>query len=336
MGPVNNFLVIGMVWLLSVGLGTWMTFFRQPSELEELRATEQLARIRQSELASLLTEESQMLGEASAIQAQWDSRYKTIPKQLETHEVIAYLNGLTKSGFESFNVIYDDNAGGTDFNTHVFSVQGRSTYSALYEFVWAIENYRSFYRLAGFQLTHIDLPSVDKKTGRDRVDVYVSFDFELHAFYGGKAGLSAEDQLPGAFADRGVTPQTELPPVPASVLPARKPAKDPFYPIIMSDIPPNTHDLLDLDFASLMSIVDGKAVFTIITRDLMGDSTSRLVTVGVGDDVYLGRIVMVDPINNKVVARLNIGGIMDERIFQLETAGNFRQAIGPAQLAPSN
>ena len=335
MGPANNFLVIGMIWLLSVGLGTWMTFFKQPSELDDLRATEQMARIRQSEVASLLSEESLMLGKASAIQAQWDSRYKTIPKRLETHEVIAYLNGLTQSGFESFNVTYDSNQGGSDFNTHVFTIQGRGTYAALYEFVWAIENYRSFYRLANFELTHIDLPSVDKKTGRDRVDVYVSFDFKLHAFYGGKAGLSAEDQLPGAMPE-SITPSTELPPVPASVLPARRPAKDPFYPIIMSDIPPNTDNLLDLDYADLISIVDGKAVFTIVTRDQKGDTSTRLVTVGVGDDVYLGRIVMVDPINNKVVARLNIGGIMDERAFELEAVQNFRQAIGPAQLAPSN
>jgi hypothetical protein len=335
MGPANNFLIIGMIWLLSVGLGTWITFFKQPTELDDLRATEQMARIRQSEVASLLSEESLMLGKASNIQAQWDSRYKSIPKALETHEVIAYLNGLTQSGFESFNVTYDENLGGSDFNTHVFSIQGRSTYAALYEFVWAIENYRSFYRLARFELTHIDLPSVDKKTGRDRVDVYVSFNFKLHAFYGGKAGLSAEDQLPGSVIE-SVTPSTELPPVPSSILPARKPAKDPFYPIIMSDIPPNTNNLLDLDFAELISIVDGKAVFTIITRNQTGDTNTRLVTVGVGEDVYLGRIVMVDPINNKVVARLNIGGIMDERTFELESVQNFRQAIGPAQLAPSN
>ncbi|MBN4056274.1 hypothetical protein JYT20_00975 [Rhodothermus sp. AH-315-K08] len=337
MGPLNNIIMIGSIWLLSVGLGTWLTFFSQPSEIDELRATEQMARIRQSEVAVLLTEELNMEGQASDIQAQWDSRYKTIPKELKTHEVVSYFNGLTRTGFTSFNVAYDNEYPGADFNTHVFRIEGRSTFNALYDFVWAIENYRNFYRITDFQLFHIDLPSVDKETGNERLDMAVSFDFKIHAYFGGAAGLSADDELPGTVAGLTIRPQTQLPPVPASILPDRYPAKNPFYPIIMSQIPPNTRGLLDLDLASLVSIVDGKAVFGFSERTAINAQEHRLVTLGVGDDVYLGRIIMIDPINSMVVARLNIGGIMDERIFQLETANDsYRQAIGPAQLMPSN
>ncbi len=337
MGPLNNIVMIGSIWLLSVGLGTWLTFFSQPAEIDELRATEQMARIRQSEVAVLLTEELDIEGQASDIQAQWDSRYKTIPKELRTHEVVAYFNGLTRTGFKSFNVSYDNEYEGDDFNTHVFRIEGRASFNALYEFVWAIENYRSFYRITDFQLSHIDLPSIDKDTGNERLDMAVSFDFKIHAYFGGAAGLSADDQLPGSVAALTVRPRTELPPVPASILPDRDPAKNPFYPIIMSQIPPNTRGLLNLDLASLVSIVDGKAVFGYSAKSAVNAQEHRLATLGVGDDVYLGRIIMIDPINSIVVARLNIGGIMDERTFQLETAGDsFRQAIGPAQLAPSN
>jgi hypothetical protein len=337
MGPLNNIVIIGSIWLVSVSLGTWLTFFSQPTEIDDLKATEQMARIRQSEVAVLLTEELNMKGQVSNIQAQWDSRYKTIPKQLRTHEVVAYLNSLSRTGFKSFNVTYDDVFGGRDFNTHVFRVEGRGSFNALYDFVWAIENYRTFYRITDFELTHIDLPSTDRDTGRERLDMAVSFDFKVHAYFGGKAGLSADDELPGALpVGHVVRPETELPPVPRSILPSRAPAKNPFYPIIMSQIPPNTDGLLDLDTASLVSIVDGKAVFgTTSTAAINAQAEHKLVTVGVGDDVYLGRIIMIDPINSMVVARLNIGGIMDERIFQLET-DSFRQALGPAQLAPSN
>ncbi|MBO6575343.1 MAG: hypothetical protein JJ896_08010 [Rhodothermales bacterium] len=334
MGPLQNMMAILALWLMSVGVGTWLTFFKQPGEIEDLRLTEQNARIKQSEVAALLSEESMMQGKAAAIQAQWDSRYKTIPKQLATHEVVAYLNSLTQSGFQSFDLRYDQMEGGRDFNTHKFKISGKASYRALYDFVWAIENYRSFYKLMDFDLTHIDLVTTDKTTGNDRMDVYVQFEFDLHAYFGGKAGLSADDQLPGAVT--GVTPQTELPPVPASILPSRKPAKDPFYPLIMSQIPPNTYGLLNLDVAVLESIVDGKAVFRTSVKQPDGTSSTELVDVGVGDDVYLGRIIMVDPIQNTVVARLNMGGIMDERVFTLDVDANFRQALGPAQLAPSN
>ncbi|MFT5143017.1 MAG: hypothetical protein ACI80V_002327 [Rhodothermales bacterium] len=337
MGHLNSLLMIGLIWLASVGMGTWMTFFQQPSEIEDLRTTEQYARIRQSELSALLSEESVLQGQSAMIQAQWDSRYKTIPKNLRTHEVVAYLNDLTPTGFESFNVVYEENVDGSDFNTHLFGVTGRGTFSALYDFVWAIENYRSFYRISDFELNHIDMPSVDRNTGREKLDVLVSFNFKVHGFYGGKAGLSADDALPGALTGGMPTPMTALPPVPASVLPTRTPAKNPFYPIIMSTIPPNTRGLLDLDAATLISIVDGRAIFATTVKGAdASQPRDRLTDVTVGDDVYLGRIVMVDPINNKVVARLNIGGIMDERSFQLGTDPNFRQAIGSAQLAPSN
>jgi hypothetical protein len=61
----------------------------------------------------------------------------------------------------------------------------------------------------------------------------------------------------------------------------------------------------------------------------------QLVSLGVGDPVYLGQIVSVDPREGRVIARLNKGGIIDEIEMVLDTGERFRQAVGPVQLSPS-
>jgi hypothetical protein len=75
----------------------------------------------------------------------------------------------------------------------------------------------------------------------------------------------------------------------------------------------------------LVSIIGGKAVF----RE--GDNFRA---VGVGEDVYLGQIVEVDPTEGRVQARLNKGGIIDSIELYLQSGEQFRQALGSIRKAP--
>jgi hypothetical protein len=176
-------------------------------------------------------------------------------------------------------------------------------------------------------LSHFDLVDEDQFTGKPRLDVMVSFSFDLHAFYGGTDGLSADDH--GLFASDNsiqVRPQGQLPPVPVSILPDRQPAKKPFHPLILETIPPNTDGLPEIEDAVLVSIMGGRAIFEI---------KGEMIELGIGDPVYLGQIVSIDPREGLVVARLNKGGIIDEIEMVLETGDLFRQALGPKTLSPT-
>lgn len=161
------------------------------------------------------------------------------------------------------------------------------------------------------------------------VDVVVSFTFDLYAFYGGVVGLSASDESDGAprsmyFTDSDM--DMALPPVPDFVLPEKNAVMNPFHPLILENIPPNTYGLVDIEQSELLYIVGTDAVLK------WGENE---VVVGIGDPVYLGQVISVDPRKGTVTARLNKGGIMDQVELAMDLDQPYKQARGSVQLSPT-
>ncbi len=325
-----NIIVLALLAAIVTGAGVYLTIFDQPKELEQLEEAEKLARLRQAEVTSLLAEEGTSARVAEEAIAKWRARYKVIPQKLNSADVINYINQRSRTGFKNFDVVVEGTDRTSDYSTYSLRITGRGYYSSLYKFIWEVENSRDFYRVKDLQLENIDLMAEDEVTGNNKLEVMVSFSMRVEAFFGGKNGLSApvgEDDL-GAEDDLLPTSAAnlDLPPVPADVLPDERPAVNPFFPLILDQIPPNTYDLLDVESASLFSIVEGKAVFR--HRD-------DFVKLGVGDPVYLGEITYINPSEGLVIARLNKGGIIDEVELTLETGEAYRQAFGTSRLAPA-
>lgn len=321
MGPQYNILILATCLALTIGGGAYVTFFDQPGRLKALEEEERLVREMESDVATLLATIAETQEDADLRAAQWQTRYKIIPPERPTTEVMAYLNRLSEDGFRQFDVTYEELVPGEDYNTEIYDIKGKAFFGELYQLVWALENHRDFYRVEALKLDHFDLIYNDPVTSRQRMDVLVTFEFKLHAYFGGKAGLSADDQGPLSADDLITIGSTsELPPVPTSILPDLQPAKNPFSPLILASIPPNSEGLPEIEGRQLVGIIEGKAVF---------DFDGVMTKLGVGDPVYLGQIVSVDPLQGRVVARLNKGGIIDEIEFTIETGASFRQAMGP-------
>lgn len=326
-----NIIILATCWVLIAGAGVYVTFLEQPKEVERLEKAEKLARLRQAEVTALLAEQSSSSKVAREIITKWRARYKIIPDELKTPDIIGYLNRLTSSGFKNFDVRFAANKGGQDFGTYTFKASGRAYYTSLYKFIWEIENNRNFYAVRDLTLDQIDLVTENEETGEDEMQVMVSFSMNIDAFYGGAQGLSAGDEgLAGLYESDGlpITKEdgAERPPVPSYVLPEMKPITNPFYPLIMESIPPNTYGHLDVEKARLVSIVGAdKAIFL---------EEGEYRTLGVGDPVYLGEVTLIDPTNDRVLVRLNRGGIIDEVEMTMQTGERFRQALGPVRLSP--
>lgn len=325
-----NIWVMAACWVLVTGLGAYYTFHVQPQELEHLKKAEKVAKLKHAELVSLETEQASLSQMAERAVRKWRSRYKVIPKELTTADVVGYLNGLTTSGFKNFDVSFGGQHRTSDYSFYVFNVTGRAYYNSLYELVWELENSRNFYRVRDLTLDQIDLVSTDKDLGTQRLEVMVSFSGRLEAYFNGIEGASAPEQIDAAlYEDKSITVSREddLPPVPFDLLPDVKPATNPFFPAIMEQIPPNTYGLINIEKANLVSIVGNKAVF---------EDDTGIRSASVGEKVYLGQIIEVDPARNRVVARLNKGGIIDEVVRELETEDPYRQAMGPSRISPLN
>ena len=54
-----------------------------------------------------------------------------------------------------------------------------------------------------------------------------------------------------------------------------------------------------------------------------------------GAAIYLGQITDIDPVEGRVTARLNKGGIIDEVEVFLHNQSGYRQAIGGTVLSPA-
>src|SRR5690554_1017178 len=143
----NNLLTLVACWVLTVIVGAYVTFFKQPDELEQVQKAEQVVRLKQDEVSSLLTEAASSKEMADDAVARWRARYKVIPATLTSHEVVGYLNELTAAGFKNFDIALNGVQRHGTYSYYTFNVTGRAYYSSLYRFVWEIENNRDFYRI---------------------------------------------------------------------------------------------------------------------------------------------------------------------------------------------
>jgi hypothetical protein len=323
-----NTMVLIIILILVMGAGIWMTYVRQPTKLERIKGKAKVERMKHAKVTTLLKEEAATRAEAERAVTKWKARYKVIPDTVSSPAVVGFLNDLTRSGFENFDISFQGVRQEEDYSSLNYSIQGRGYFSRLYDVVWEVENNRNLYRINNLNLNHIDFISEDKESGKKRMEVMVSFDMELKAYFGASEGMSAPEARLAQLTDKEMKDGKAPPEVPDEVLPNKKPAVNFFFPNIMDKLPPNTQNLVDVEKAKLISIADGKAVF----QDGEG-----FRAVGEGDDVYLGQIVQVNPQRNRVVAQLNKGGILDRVTLTLGSSGeDYRQAEGDAQLQPLN
>ena len=331
--------VVSVLLLLVVGLGSYVTFYRQPAELARLEKAEKAAEMKQAEMQELFTEYAQSKAKARRVMSKWKSRYKVVPDSLTSPEVVGYLNDLTENGFETFDISIQGVERTDAYSYYTLRATGRGYFANLYQFIWKIENNRQFYSIEDLRLNHIDLltdvdseepgfaaQEEDDGEKRKELQVMVSFNMSIKAYFGGPEGIaSSGSNWRPVEAEGEAKPSESLPPVPSKVLADADPNINPFFPVIMDQLPPNTRGLLNLDQAELVSIVGGEAVFK--------EPDGEMRKVGVGDDVYLGQITDINASKGTVQAVVNLGGIIDDVEVSLGMEDAYRGVTGTGQFS---
>jgi hypothetical protein len=309
---ILNTLILVVIAAIVAGAGYYMTEVTQPRELEKIENQAKEARLRYAKAEQLLAEQAATAGQAEDIIRKWKSRYKVIPQTMSTPDIVDYIEGLTRNGFESFSISLAGTNARQGVSWYSFDVTGVAYFRNFYELVWALENNRDFYHVKDVTVSATTKRDENKETGKQKQLDLVSFSMKLDAFFAGSEGLSA--------------PNEERPPFSMSLLPARDPLDNSFYPVVRTDLPPNDRNLVDVENSKLISIIGNKAIFS----DAVG--TRELVE---GDEVYLGRIVKVDPAKGMVRASLNRGGITDLVDVEIARDDNYyRQGAGKTRIDP--
>lgn len=279
-----NILLLLTITLLVSGAGYYLTDVQQAQELRELQETRRLAELQFAEAEELLQTEAQTEQIADETVRKWRARYKVVPPTIETPDIIEYLEGLTARGFEHVDFDLKGITQAPNYSYYTFTIRGTAYFTNLHSFIWHLENTRELYHVRNLTLRHVDITEENPTTGLDRQLSMVDFTFDLRAYFGGSEGLSAPDE--------------GLLPVPRSLLPIASPAHNSFYPLVRTELPPNDEGLVDLSEATLLSILGKRAVV---------EDASGVHELTVGDEVYLGTITDIDPINIVVRARLTRG-----------------------------
>lgn len=303
----NQILLISCLLLL-IGVGTYLTYFRQQNTLRSLEEQIQDKQEEQEQIRTLRANLKDAESQFEEVRNRWESQYKIVPETVTSPDIVGYLTELTQTGFETFDITSAGSEDRDGYSVRTFSAEGQAYFTSLYQFVWTIENNRPFYRVRDLRLNYVEERNTDEETGRTSMDLFVSFQMEVQAIYGAVETIEPADE--GEVQRLPVAQTAPSPPLPSSVLPNPAPDVNPFYPLVFEDVPPNEYGRLDVESARFLSIIDEQAIFQ------TGDGIER---VGEGDRVYLGRIVEVDPSEGRVVARLNRGGIVDRVELTLGT-----------------
>lgn len=307
---VLNTLILTVFLAIAVGLGFYMTQKVQKAELESLKQEEEAIRLSQAEVETLMVEEAQASQSAAEALARWNARYKVLPDRMSSPDVVNYLNALSRNGFKSFDISLNGVTPGSHFSVYSYNISGIAYYESLYSFIWNVENGRGLYRLRDISIDKSISTVPNPETEIDRQVVLASFSMTIDAYFGGSEGMSAPDSLIE---------------VPDSVLPPRRAALNPFFPLVLENLPPNTDDLVDVEEDELVSVIGNAVVF---------DHGGQMRTLHEGDRVYLGRVTSINPNNANVIIDLNKGGIRERIELDLQTGERYRQAMGSVQLNP--
>jgi hypothetical protein len=295
----NQILLISCLLLL-IGVGTYLTYFRQQSTLQSLEEQIEARHEEQDQIQTLQADLAEAESRFGKVRDRWETRYKIVPETVTSPDVVGYLTELTQTGFKTFNVTSEGSEDRDRYSVRTFSAEGEAFFTNLYRFVWTVENNRPFYRVRDLELSYLEERTTDEETGRTSMDLLVSFQMDVQSIYGAVKNIEPTDERE---VDRLPVAQTApSPPLPSSVLPNPAPDVNPFYPLVFETIPPNEYGRLDVESARFVSVVDGQAIF---------QTSDGIERVQEGDRVYLGRIVDVDPTAGRVVARLNRGGVID-------------------------
>src|SRR5690606_36092167 len=133
---VINTLILAAVLALVLGAGFYTTQKVQPAKLEALLAEEEAIKLRAAEVEDLLVEEAAASEEAAEALRRWNARYKVLPDQLSSPEVVDYLNALSRSGFRAFDISLAGVERHPSYSIYTYNVTGLAYYESLYGFIW--------------------------------------------------------------------------------------------------------------------------------------------------------------------------------------------------------
>jgi hypothetical protein len=276
-GIIAGILVLGFAFIL---------IFQRPKikkktkEFDNLKATEYDTKL----LTKQLEEKT---AQARVLDSILAARKFNIPKNLEPLRFYEFMNQVARmlSDQATLNVEYDEKKQDKNFFYYEYKVSGIGTYNDIFQIIYAIEQSKELKKISNINLSNYVSADID------RVSVYlVQYTLTVGVYFSDNDRFTSKESVENNLH----SPRQY----------------DIFYPLILTTIPPNVDELLDVQGARLLAIIPEGAFLS----DIKGES----YLLSEGDKVYLGYMTQIDRKNNRVKFILNKGGIIESVEISLE------------------
>lgn len=283
---IRNLITLSIILILIGSIGGYYVFKSYPEKIEKLdKQIEDLqGKINALEFVAV------QLEDARRKIVEEEIRLSLVDKQIVSDVSAAstykYLNKLLSySGFLKFDMIHTGSADREKYSQHIYNVKGEGAFSSIYKFLGYLEGGPEIYKVDKLTLRAVE--SIDLETQKQ--DLIVTFEFIILALY-------AKEQ--------------NLPPINRTLDDVNfASAKNPFYPYVKKELPPNFYDLLEVERAELKAVMADKAIVV--------DHNRNTHYIREGDEIYLGYVKKIDEARNRVIFTLDKGGIVEDFILEL-------------------
>jgi hypothetical protein len=278
---IRNSIALGVIVFIVVAIGSYVTFFYQPKKIDQnIKETKKIESKLTDNTEQLSAIEQNQLSLRETLH-RWNNRIKEISQSDVSSQTYGYLSEIIdESGSQQLKMNLSLNGtvnkGVIGYNT--YKITGQSEFPNIFRFMWLLENGRKLYKISKITMSSSEIAS----DSLESPFIELRYDIEVDAYFTQENTLSMPVMKPDS------TPQ----PI----------TSNPFFPSILAATPANVRKLINVDRISIKATANGKAL--IMSED------GKIVTLQIGDPVYLGKVSNIIPKDGVVEFTLNDGGIM--------------------------
>lgn len=286
---LRNSIALGVIILLVTIIGGYITFFYQPKKIEQNTKETKKITAQLQDNTGQLNSIAQVQSKLRETLHRWNNRIKEISESDVSSQTYGYLSDIiNESGAQQLkmNLSFISTKNLKQYGYNSYKLNGVTEFPNLMRFIWLLENGRKLYKIASLNIRSAEVQT----DSTEYPQISIAYEMEVNAYFSSEKSLSMQVMKPDS------TPQ----PI----------TSNPFQPSILSATPLNVRNLIDVSKISVKATANGKA--------LVMKEDGRLVTLQVGDEVYLGKVTGVYPQEGMVEFTLNDGGIVSTKQVKIQ------------------
>lgn len=281
---IRNTLILILILLLMCGGGYLGLHLRYDEEIEVLAQQIEQKKKEFSKLEGYLADLDYYYEEIKTNQERLKSYPKILLPTVEIHQTYRYLEYLDRLGtFFNFTFVLADIKEKKGYAEAIYQLSGEGIFPKLAAFFMRLEKLKPIYRIDNFRMR-----SKEDLSDENLLQV----DLQL-------TGLFSNEDRAKTFSIHSFRTQPKY-----TLL-----HYDPFMPLILKRLPPNSDNLPIVEKCNLIAITGNVAYIK--------DQSNNLLKMKAGDKIYLGYLANVNLNRGTVTFKMNRGGIKDTVVLNL-------------------